>query len=688
MIKYITIFFLCLGLLGSLPHAARADTPHKYALLIGIHEYEHGENSIFPNLNTETDVAAIRSVLLSKFSFQPADITVLSTKAETTRASILGALRALINKTKAGDIVYIHYSGHGSQVPDPKKASGLDSTIVPSDWAQDGSMDIRDTTIAGVLNELSTHNPANVTLTFDCCHSGSITRGGRMLVRGVSYEKRYGQKPPFAGTSMANLGDTGASDSFSPVKATRGKAVPKFVVISACADNQSAVETEDAQGNPMGRLSYLLSTTMQEAGPQTTYQDLFDKISSEMRQKFADDPQDPQIDGERDKLLLDGTAAPPQTYTAVQVDADGTAHLESGAVLGVTVQSEYAIYPNGTSTFTEANQIASATVSHAGAIESTLQVTPKPGAKYTVAMLNGARAVETKHFYGDQRLKVQTADFDALPQKDSILSAIRALPSVNTDLSAGEAPDVLLETAVAGPTLPGGAKPGDLVLRRADGGSVIRTFAPTDDLATEISSALSQESKWRSIGALQNDKPGLPVSITLKVIPALPPADPDDGTYHGDLAGLSGGPLTLHDGDWVTLTVTNTGSQDAYVTILDLTSDGKVHQLWPLVGQGIQDNPDNFISAHQTRRLWIKSDITNTAMVQLSPPFGRETFKAIVTDKHVDFQKLLDGQRGAADDSPLGQMLSAASGGTRAHIPVPPADWATAAVAIDLKPKE
>ncbi|MBU2266440.1 MAG: hypothetical protein KJ977_05305, partial [Candidatus Omnitrophica bacterium] len=83
---------------------------------------------------------------------------------------------------------------------DGDELDGLDESLVPSDYVskRDGSRNIRDDEIARLLEDLSEKHPGNVTLTFDCCYSGTATRAGRMLVRGQSWPGDDGgsRRPP------------------------------------------------------------------------------------------------------------------------------------------------------------------------------------------------------------------------------------------------------------------------------------------------------------------------------------------------------------------------------------------------------------------------------------------------------------------------------------------------------------
>ena len=172
-ILYYAIFFT--SICNLFTNKAEAQVPHKRALLIGVHAYARPNDETFCDLNTGSDVTAIKQVLMQHFQFKASEIKVLTTKQDTTRAAILGAIQTfLITPAQPGDIVYFHYSGHGSQADDPKDPSGVDETLVPSDWTHDGSHDIRDKEISALLKELKKKQPGNVTLTFDCCHSGTI----------------------------------------------------------------------------------------------------------------------------------------------------------------------------------------------------------------------------------------------------------------------------------------------------------------------------------------------------------------------------------------------------------------------------------------------------------------------------------------------------------------------------------
>eukprot|EP01056_Protomagalhaensia_sp_Gyna25_P004540 Protomagalhaensia_sp_Gyna_25__4539@NODE_417_length_3500_cov_19_680150_g320_i0_p2_GENE_NODE_417_length_3500_cov_19_680150_g320_i0NODE_417_length_3500_cov_19_680150_g320_i0_p2_ORF_typecomplete_len535_score89_53Peptidase_C14/PF00656_22/2_5e53Raptor_N/PF14538_6/0_0012Peptidase_C13/PF01650_18/0_015HOIPUBA/PF16678_5/0_31_NODE_417_length_3500_cov_19_680150_g320_i0931697 len=91
-----------------------------------------------------------------------------------TRKNILKAMEWLVKDAQAGDILFFHYSGHGSQKPSldgyAYEQDGLDETICPLDFRQAG--EIRDDEMATIMQR---DLPAGVRLfcVMDCCHSGT-----------------------------------------------------------------------------------------------------------------------------------------------------------------------------------------------------------------------------------------------------------------------------------------------------------------------------------------------------------------------------------------------------------------------------------------------------------------------------------------------------------------------------------
>lgn len=86
------------------------------------------------------DVKDMTETLVSRFGFDRSDITVLTDEPESdpkpTGAVIKKVLGDMIAKAKSGDVLFFHYSGHGTLIPATKPQHGhrKDEAIVPCDF--------------------------------------------------------------------------------------------------------------------------------------------------------------------------------------------------------------------------------------------------------------------------------------------------------------------------------------------------------------------------------------------------------------------------------------------------------------------------------------------------------------------------------------------------------------------------
>ncbi|KAF8538860.1 hypothetical protein BDD12DRAFT_840666 [Trichophaea hybrida] len=91
-------------------------------------------------------------------------------------------------EARPGDVVYIHYSGHGAQArtvyPELKGPNSVDEALVPCD-IHCGGRYLRDFELAELL-DIMVQKGLVVTIVLDSCHSGSASRGPRGEVpRGI-----------------------------------------------------------------------------------------------------------------------------------------------------------------------------------------------------------------------------------------------------------------------------------------------------------------------------------------------------------------------------------------------------------------------------------------------------------------------------------------------------------------------
>ena len=78
-------------------------------------------------------------------------------------------MEQLLQKTNKGEIAFIYYSGHGSQVRNSLslKHDQMDETMVPIDTWKEGVSDIRDKELAKMFNRF-VDKGIILTVVFDC----------------------------------------------------------------------------------------------------------------------------------------------------------------------------------------------------------------------------------------------------------------------------------------------------------------------------------------------------------------------------------------------------------------------------------------------------------------------------------------------------------------------------------------
>ncbi len=543
--------FTALALFGPFP--ARAQDGHQRALLIGISTYDaYNKSGLFPNLDCDEDIRRIEAALVSTFKFDPSpaagQITVLNTPKQTTRAAILAALDTLVARTGPGDIVYIHYSGHGSQVPDATSPGGLDDSIVPADYKDDQSNEITGKELARILKNLKAKGPAQVTLSFDCCHSATVTRGAAKK-RGLSWAEYVRWRREKYGVAPAPLAASRGANTRPANVVVSDLDRPGYVVISACANDACAFETRDENGVSLGRLSDALSQSLARATPQTTYQQVFDQVNAVFKQKYSD--QSPQLGGDPNTRLLGGRAEPPAPSILVSVvPPDGLA-LDAGKLQGVTPGSVYALYAKDAASFTPATRIADATVASVGLTTSTLKITQKDKPGLTPDDLSAAHAVEAVHNYGAFRVTLDAESVrQALPdQASAILEKLTATGMVTTDIPPGRTADIKAVRLASGQSR--GTAP--VALARGDTGAPLATLDGSGDLPAQFVRALERQAHYRyAVTVLNKENSNGGVQIRLRLVPAVTSKDADGNiVWASDRPGTpTATTQTFHVGDY------------------------------------------------------------------------------------------------------------------------------------------
>jgi len=325
----------------------------KHALLIGISDYPvrpNGERS-WVDLSSENDIKLVKNMLLGQ-EFKLANIVeIVDEKA--TASNVLSGLDVLLSKLKTGDIVYIHYSGHGQQIADWDSKDYPEVKYISKDEGEDGFDeafalynapidyfegyrfnehlidDQLDYYVSAIENKIG--KTGHVVLVLDACHSGSGTRGSEPTKkRGIStvcapktYKKTY------------FVDDNKGFKSGEGIKS----------VFMGCKDEQVNYEI-NVNGTGYGSLSYALVEAISNLKDKSSYKNVFDLvygkllINSEGKQNAEMDFDEPNA------LFFSGKTVPKSDYFEIinSVINSTSAEIRAGMIHGISKGDSLGFY--------------------------------------------------------------------------------------------------------------------------------------------------------------------------------------------------------------------------------------------------------------------------------------------------------------------------------------------------------
>lgn len=234
----------------------------KRALLVGISNYSTNSETQWTDIHGTNDVELVGSTLKS----QKFKVTRVIDKQATAKR-IRKELDKLVRSCRAGDVVYIHFSGHGQPFEDKSgdENDGWDESIIPYDAHKayskgryEGSNHILDDELYGFFDQIRKKvGPKGfLCVVIDACHAGGSSRGDELeedeeiFVRGTKdafspngkkYRPRVNTNGHFVIKSSGTQGD--------------------ILILEACRSYQSNYEIKQ-DGQYYGPLSYYVNKTL------------------------------------------------------------------------------------------------------------------------------------------------------------------------------------------------------------------------------------------------------------------------------------------------------------------------------------------------------------------------------------------------------------------------------------------
>lgn len=609
---------------------AGLEGPGKRALLVGVSGYERSGDGGWGRLSTRDEVVLLKETLQQRFGFADKDVVILTTPEETTREAILQAFqRHLIDATKPGEIVYFHFSGHGQPIPDDgqDELDGYDESLVPSDYVSkmDGSRNIRDDELGRLIERLKAKRPASVLISLDACFTGTATRG-----------EEEGRGDDWRGAPVAASRRLGVETSASGFDQVKG-----YVVLSAAAPRQSARQIPLSQGARMGLFSWALIEGLKESGPSTSYRDLLETVANRMA--IYNRLQNPQIEGEIDTSLLNGTALKQELYFGLNLDREKRVWLKGGMLQGVTKGSRFTIHRAQTKSVRESPPLGEGEVIEVETARARLKL----ASEIPPMQLQGARAFEAQHAYVERRVHLTTRYLERVEGGKEVADLIASSPEALLDPLAF---DLLIRGATQEEIGEGLVQPGFRgVILEQQNGIRLGTIEAGPELISRVREAIEREWRLLTVRSLERGDPRLglelrvvPVEIetepTVRILKSLPPQ------Y------TPGGQQAIAVGGYFQLEIRNTGTLPVYVTILNLASDRNVSLSWPPSKFG-QPASDNYLPAPRPGEPAKWQRLEDPIAFVAQPPLGVESFMAIGTTTPTDFTPLIFSQTRSGDRS-------------------------------------
>lgn len=240
------------------------------------------------------DIVNMRNTLIDAYGYQDANITVLRDDDKNrlpTKANILAALNAVIAASAAEDTLWVHYSGHGTQIRDTTgtESDGLDECIVPCDYNKAGFID--DNTLRNIIALAK----CQMMLCFDSCHSGTVCD--------LQYSMNY------SNGSISTV-----------VNNTKSIADTNIVMLSGCRDAQTSADAYNSfsqQG--VGAFTISLLETLRASDHNVDLMTLYKNLCSNIaKSRFSQIP------------VLSSTVANP-SYQFAKANANGSAVIAGSA---------------------------------------------------------------------------------------------------------------------------------------------------------------------------------------------------------------------------------------------------------------------------------------------------------------------------------------------------------------------
>ena len=608
----------------------------KYGLIIAIGDYP--AKTGWSSISSVNDVPLIKQALLNQ-GFSEKNISLLINE-EATKEGIIKAFENLKAIIKPGDILVIHYSGHGQQIFDDNgdEIDGKDEALVPYDaWVRytfnyKGENHLRDDELGNIIANFRNilGSKGQFLLILDSCHSGSTTRG----------RKARGGQATFAPDDWKPLENDKTKGSAMVERTLVKPDAAPFVLISGASANELNYEYEG-----FGSLSFAFSKAMTELGSDFTYRQLFSKIATNMN--VISPKQTPTIEGDIDYKLFNGDYVKQQAYFEIaKIPNANLIHINAGKIQGLFEGTTVKIVPSGTTKVTDKNVVSTGTITKSNFNLAYIKLDK------SLSSTNNKEfwVIIDKQSYGDIAIKVY---FDETIKDNTIKNGVTQYLQKNnlgTVVTATGDADVILESRNSKIELksPSGIK--DIDADKQTRGS---------NTTEEINQKLFNFAQGQYLKNLSLKNQAYEIEFKL-----LPINYSNETGKIGDLIeenkniNEAGVFEVVPEKDHVVLQVTNKSKKTLYVSIIEINSKGDIAPFMP---------NDNCPLTNEERKLAPgQTMIFKDCVYSFGPPYETLILKGFATTTPINFQPTVATRgEGSRNANPLENFIQQSYSQTR-----------------------
>jgi Caspase domain len=689
-----------------------------YALLVGIDYYQ--PNPHFNSLRGAVrDIDKVAAYLETALKIPSEQITRLTSPIPDTNSTadaraarqelpptyqnIVNGFNNITQGANAGDLVYIHYSGHGGRVKtifsDLKGDGQFDECLVPMDVGEEGYY-LRDVEMNTLLKRM-TDKGLVVTVIFDSCHSGGATRGDGD-VRGARDGQVDTNDRPL-GSRVADRAELLANWRVTTQNSSTDGWLPNqnYVFLGACRPTELAYEAAfDAGTERNGALTYWMLDTLNSNPTGLTYQALYDRVKGQVQSRFPN--QLPMLLGQGDRLVFGSEIKPVQYSLTVVNVIPGQVTVDGGLAQGLSRGGRFALYPVGNDFANKLQRLAVVEITEIQAATATAKILSieECGVAAAIEKIEPGLPAVMESASVDLQRRVRfyektVGDLENELSPELAAQQTEALEKVRQVLAGNGWVREVQNESEEGHYQVAIGRAGEYEISRLTPIHNLNPALNIDDAASpaEVVKRLIHLAKYHAAQDLDNPSSELAKSIEYELLDdeKRPLLDPNN--------------ISLKSGDRVYIRLKNISSQPLSVAILDFEATWEISQI------PIQGNRGSFYSlqAHEETFTRLRFQIPDGSVYQQA----KESLKLFVTRGLANFQWLIlpsldrdasaehqamrgvlnAGLKAENNSSPLSKLLSTIGADvdtpppvTRAvYDPDPNAEWLTKSILLTVK---